>query len=132
MNSPPDPNDPFATLGLEPTLQPARVKRAYFEAVVRTPPYRDAPAFARVRAAYEALIRPGGLEAAYLAAPLALGRELSALRARYAPALAEARQRASARREGDERLPAFLEAAASTPLEAFIAKHASSTGKPDV
>ncbi|HKY40642.1 MAG TPA: hypothetical protein VJN18_32125 [Polyangiaceae bacterium] len=112
---------PFAALGIEPTLELARVKRAYFEAVARTPPYRDAAAFARVRTAYEQLKRPGGLEAAYLSAPLASSRELSALREHYVKVLAEAGQRASGRRAIEQRAPAFIEAAASTSLAAFIA-----------
>ena len=127
MSPPSSSLDPFRVLGLEPTLEPARVKRAYFAAVARTPPYRDAEAFARVRAAYETLVRPGGLEAAFLAAPLVASGELSALRQRYATPLAEARQREIARTERAERLPDFIAAAAATPLTTFIAAHASGT-----
>jgi len=112
-------DEAFAALGIEPTLDGARLKRAYFEAVGRTPPHRDAEAFRRVRAAYEALSRPGGIEAAYLSAAGASEREIAVVRARYAPLLAEARERIRARRAEQQRVPAFIEAASSSTLAAF-------------
>lgn len=119
MSDPAPPSDAFATLCIEPTLDPLRVKRAYFAAVARTPPYRDAAGFARVRGAYEALMQPGGLEAAYLLAPVDATRETAALRKRYGAALEEARKRALARQAGEQKRQAFI-AAASTGLSAFL------------
>jgi len=113
--------EPFSVLGIEPTLDASRVKRAYFEAVARTPPHRDAEAFRRVRTAYEALGRAGALEAAYLAAAIDVPRELAPLRERLAPALGQARERAAGQREREQRVAAFVDAASSSTLAAFIA-----------
>ena len=114
--------DPFAVLGIEPTLDSARVKRAYFEAVARTPPHRDAETFRRVRAAYEALGRAGGLQTAYLSAPIDLAHELAPLRERYAVALAQARDEVSRQREREQRVTTFVDAASSSTLAVFIAR----------
>lgn len=84
-----EPN-PFEVLALAPTLDRGQVKRAYFIALARHPPHGDPEGFQRVRAAYELLSRPGGLEAAYAAAPLDLEAELAARRERYGSALAHA------------------------------------------
>src|SRR6185503_20684653 len=64
------PREPFALLGMAPTLDLAAVKRAYFDALARHPPHVDSAGFQQVRGAYEALTRPGGLAAAYLASPV--------------------------------------------------------------
>jgi curved DNA-binding protein CbpA len=61
--------DPFAALGLRPTMDPAEVKRAYFAALEAHPPHVDPQGFRQIRSAYEALKHPDGLAAAYLSAP---------------------------------------------------------------
>lgn len=70
--------DPFATLGIAATSDMARVKQAYFAALAKHPPHSDPEGFRRLRQAYEALMRPGALRAAYLHAPLDLNAELAA------------------------------------------------------
>ena len=84
--------DPFATLGIAPTLDPVLVKRAYFTALAAHPPHRDPEGFGRVRAAYEALSSPGALGAAYLASPLDVEAELARYRERFDAALASVRE----------------------------------------
>jgi len=86
-------SDPFAILGIAPTCDRGVVKRAYFEAVKRTPPHGDATAFRRLRSAYEALSSPRGLANAWLCAPLDSDHELQRWDARFAPRLADARTR---------------------------------------
>jgi len=60
----------FEILGIQPTLDPAAVKRAYFAAAQRCPPHADPDAFRAIRAAYEALSQPGALAAAFMASAL--------------------------------------------------------------
>jgi hypothetical protein len=81
-------DNPFAVLELAPTLDEAEVRRGYFAAVQRHPPHRDADAFRRVRAAYEALATPAGRAAAMLTAPLDVTGSLTSLRHRFDDALA--------------------------------------------
>ncbi len=83
--------DPYAALDLARTLDAAQVKLAYFAALKRHPPHTDAVGFRRVRDAYEALTRPGGLDAAYARAPVDLDAELAALGTRLDAPLAAAR-----------------------------------------
>lgn len=64
------PEEPFAVLGLAPTMDPVAVKSAYFAALARHPPHQDVEGFQRLRRAYEALTRPGGLAVAYLTSPV--------------------------------------------------------------
>ena len=59
----------FHVLGIPPTLDLAAVKRAYFAATVRCPPHVDPDGFRAIRAAYEALSKPGGLAAAFMESP---------------------------------------------------------------
>lgn len=68
---------PFELLGIPPTLDPAEVKKGYFVALSRHPPHADPEGFRRVRSAYEALSRPGGLVTAYLAVPFDARAELA-------------------------------------------------------
>ncbi|HLL53342.1 MAG TPA: J domain-containing protein [Myxococcaceae bacterium] len=81
---------PFEVLGLRPTLDPAEVKKGYFAALARHPPHADAEGFQAVRAAYEALSRPGGLMVAYLSVPFELQEELARWRELFDARLAEA------------------------------------------
>jgi curved DNA-binding protein CbpA len=86
--------DPFQTLGLAPTLDPVQVKTAYFRALAQHPPHQNAEAFRRVRSAFETLSRPGGLAAAYSAAPFDLRTALEPYSQRFDAALEEAARRA--------------------------------------
>lgn len=112
--------DPFAVLGLAPTLDAAMVKRAYFAALARHPPHADPEGFRRIRAAYEAL-RGEGLRAAHLRAPIGTaGDEASAVeRLRVARTVAVAR--ADARVADLERIADF-EALLATPWDAVVAR----------
>ena len=64
--------DPFAVLGIAPTLDLGAVKRAYFAALPRHPPHADPAGFARLRAAYDALQSPSARASLTLSAPLDL------------------------------------------------------------
>jgi len=68
--------DPFATLGLAPTLDSGAVRRAWMQAVKRHPPHADPEGFRRIRAAYDRLSRADGLHDAWLAAPFDAAAEL--------------------------------------------------------
>jgi hypothetical protein len=85
--------NPFASLGIAPTLDTAAVKRAYFQQLARHPPHQDPEGFRRLRSDYETLGSPGGLAAAYLAAPLDLDAEAARYCERFDAALAAARSR---------------------------------------
>jgi hypothetical protein len=89
------PENPFTVLGIAATLDALAVKRAWFAALTRHPPHADPEGFRRIRAAYEALMAPGGLAAAVLSAPLVLETELARYRERYDEALARAGAAAS-------------------------------------
>ena len=123
-------------LGIPPTLDRAAVKRAYFDALSRCPPHRDAEAFARVRGAYEALTRPGGLEAAWLLLPVDFEAEAAPIRDRYDAALDQARQRARERREGELIVSRFVERASTSSMqelcEAFCKVPGQGSGDPGV
>jgi curved DNA-binding protein CbpA len=75
--------DPFRVLGLDPTLDRAAIKRAYFAAVQRTPPHSDPEAFRRVRTAYEQLQSPSQVQTAYLQGPLDADAGLTRWEARF-------------------------------------------------
>jgi curved DNA-binding protein CbpA len=102
-------NEPFAVLGVEPTLDAATVKRAYFAALARHPPHQDAQGFQRVRGAYEVLSAPGGLAAAYLASPMNVRRLADEARERFDAAMERASAAALATRAEGETLAQFLE-----------------------
>lgn len=84
--------NPFATLGIAPTLDAAAVKRAYFQQLALHPPHRDPQGFQRLRSDYEALQQPGGLAAAYLESPLDLEAEAAPYQQQFDLALAAARR----------------------------------------
>jgi curved DNA-binding protein CbpA len=93
---------PFTVLGLEPTLDLAAVKRAWFTALERHPPHRDPEGFQRLRRAYETLSQPGGLAAAFLASPPDVAGALAAWRARFEAPLTRAAESLRAQRVGAE------------------------------
>lgn len=102
-------DEPFAVLGLAPTLDAAAVKRAWFDALARHPPHQDPEGFRRLRGAYEALSRPGALAAAYLRSPMEVSRLAREARARFDEALQRAAEEALAARTEEEALALFVE-----------------------
>lgn len=102
-------DEPFAVLGLAPTLDAAAVKRAWFDALARHPPHQDPVGFRRLRAAYEALSRPGALAAAYLRSPVDVARLAQDARARFDEALQRASEEARVASAGEEAVARFVE-----------------------
>ena len=113
--------DPFAALGLEPTLDPLQVKRAYFAALQRHPPHADPEGFRRIRDAYEALSAPAALEQAYSRHPVDLDAELR----KWEDQLGAAIEAAARAREEDLRssqtLRRFVEELSGQSLEQVVA-----------
>ena len=103
------PDEPFTVLRLEPTLDPAAVKRAYFAELAHHPPLQDPDGFRRLRGAYEALCRPGGLAAAYLASPVDVKRLAEEAHERFDTALEQASKAVLAAREAEENVARFVE-----------------------
>jgi hypothetical protein len=102
----PDAASPFAVLGIAPTLDPARVKLAYFAALAQHPPHADPQGFRTIRDAYETLLGDG-LKAAHLAAPLDLKAEAAALGHDLEVARARAVERARAGGMASAKVTAF-------------------------
>ena len=121
----PLPDLPFAVLGLEPTLDAAAVKRAYFAELARHPPHSDPRGFHRLRVAYEALQSAGALAQAFASAPLDLPAELARWNERFGSRLESAKQRAQAESEAAGRLQAFLDATSRMTLREAQAAYAS-------
>jgi|GEM_PF-1714503 len=88
-------SSPFSVLELQPTLDAAAVKRAYYKQLGLHPPHSDPEGFRILRAAYEALSAPGALAAAYLNAPFNLAPALAAYEETLGAALATARAEAA-------------------------------------
>jgi curved DNA-binding protein CbpA len=103
------PDEPFAVLGLAPTLDAGAIKRAYFEALVRHPPHQDPEGFGRLRSAYEVLTRPGGLAVAYLASAVDVRKLADEARERFDAALQKASEAAAAVRDTEGASAQFLE-----------------------
>lgn len=95
---------PFDVLGIAPTRESARVKRAYFAALVKHPPHQDPEGFRRLRAAYELLSKPGGLSTAFVAAPLEVAAELAQWNATWRESIDRAT--AEVRAAGEQRVAA--------------------------
>jgi hypothetical protein len=115
------PTNPFERLGIAPTLDRLRIKRAYFEQLSRTPPHRDPEAFAELRVAYEALMRPGGPEAASLLLPLDPNVDALAYRERYAARIEAARAQLREREAAEAAVKRFVERARSSTLQDWLA-----------
>ncbi|WP_309895698.1 J domain-containing protein [Archangium sp.] len=103
------PEEPFAVLGLAPTTDPVAVKSAYFAALARHPPHQDVEGFQRLRRAYEALTRPGGLAVAYLTSPVDVQELATDARARFDAPLEKAAAVALAARTGAETVAWWVE-----------------------
>jgi curved DNA-binding protein CbpA len=94
--------DPFAVLGLEPTVDPAAIKQAYFAALRQHPPHTDPEGFRRVRTAYEALATAKERSRTYWLAPLDREAErarLGDLEPRIAEALREYQRQGQTERD---------------------------------
>ena len=96
MTAPVD--DPFAVLGLAPTLDAAAVRRAWMQGVKLHPPHSDPDGFRRMRAAYERLGKPDTLREAWLQAPFDPAAELARYDAQDAETLAQFQAEAAANR----------------------------------
>ena len=114
------PTNPFARLGIAPTVDRVSIKRAYFDAVAQNPPHRDPEAFAQIRAAYEALMRRGGPEAAALLMPLEPRRDAAPFRERYAARIEEARQRLHLQSIAETAAASFVDLARRSTLEDLL------------
>lgn len=90
------PRTPFSILGIDPTLDVATVKRAYFQQLTLHPPQKDPEGFRHLRAAYEMLKQPGGLAAAYLEAGVDLEAALVPYRQRFDAAFLAAQNQMNA------------------------------------
>jgi hypothetical protein len=88
------PRTPFSILGIDPTLDAATVKRAYFQQLTLHPPHKDPEGFRCLRAAYEVLRQPSGLAAAYLEAGVDLEAAMVPYRQRFDAALLAAQDQA--------------------------------------
>ena len=102
-------SDPFATLGLAPTTELGQVKRAWFSALPKHPPEADPDGFRRLRDAYEQLIRPGGLMAAYAAAPVDLAAVSAQYEARFESAIQAAASAVVERQSTSQAVQQFVE-----------------------
>lgn len=102
--------DPYEVLGLEPTLDRATIKRAYFTLLPRHAPHADPEGFRRLRNAYELLTGPE-LTAAWSSAKINVERELAALDAELRERIEQAkheRARVEARRSAIASFEALL------------------------
>ncbi len=100
--------DPFAVLEIAPTLDAAQVKRAYFAQLKKHAPHADPEGFRQLRAAYEALMAPGALPLAFLAAPLDAPKELAAWRERWDLPVRQAADRARTAGQEAHAVEAFV------------------------
>lgn len=101
------PDDPFAVLGLAPTLDVGAIRTAYFRALREHPPERDPEGFRRVRAAYDAVATREGAARMWLASPPDLAAEASRF-ADVLEELARARERVARGRREAAVVSAFL------------------------
>lgn len=90
-------------------MDPVAVKGAYFAALARHPPHQDPEGFQRLRRAYEALTRPGGLAVAYLSSPVDVQRLARDARERFDAPLEKAAAVALASRTRAETVARWVE-----------------------
>ncbi|KIG16178.1 hypothetical protein DB30_04896 [Enhygromyxa salina] len=125
MEAPPD---PFRVLGLEPTLERAAIKRAYFGLLRHHSPHADPEGFRRIRDAYEQL-SGDGLAAAWSVAELDLERELQAIEAELSVRIA-AMQAAVRTLEAERRTVTGFTAILSLTLDDAVARCEPPSPKP--
>lgn len=114
--------NPLEILGLGANATPTDVKRAYFELLPQYPPERDPDGFRRLRDAYDALRRPGGLERAASGRGFSREAALAELDARLSPleaAAARALASAALEKELEVRLEHFLSGSTWTEILAW-------------
>ena len=116
-----NPVDPFASLGIEPTLDPAQVKRAYFAALQRHPPHADPEGFRRIRDAYEALATPAALARAYSDRPVDLEAELRKWEDQFAASIAAVTRAREERERSSEAIQRFVEELSGRTLAEAVA-----------
>ncbi len=102
------PDNPYFVLGLESTLDVARIKRAYFSALSRTPPHIDPEGFRRLRAAYEALTDEKTRTLRFLQTPPDAAGELERFERTWGKRIAEARARAQREQEASRAVERFI------------------------
>lgn len=83
--------DPFAVLGLAPTLEHGAIKRAYFSLLPQHPPHADPEGFRRLRDAYELLMGPGLFDA-WAGADVDVDAELEAIERELGDRIAQAQR----------------------------------------
>lgn len=101
-------DDPFAILGIAPTLELGTIKRGYFAALAAHPPHRDPEAFRRVRAAYDALSSPEGRTLAFLRAPVDVPAEVARFEAKWGARIAEASGEVRAAQDRTQAIERFV------------------------
>jgi len=115
----PNTSNPFLELGLAPTLEVGRIKRAYFAAVARHQPHQNAQAFQRIREAYEKLLRPGDRALAYLSAEIA-AEEQAECASPYDQRIDAARSAATSARVDREKIDRFVALAETSSLARMV------------
>ncbi len=101
-------DNPFGVLGLPPTLDPARIKRAYFAALAKTPPHQDGDGFRKLRKAYEQLTQPGSLALAFLRASGDPATDIAQWEGRFLTRVNEAREASQATRLASRATEEFI------------------------
>ena len=109
--------DPFAQLGLQPTLDINAIKRAYFSRLSNAPPQaRGGVEFRALRTAYEALSTRETRLLAFLRAPPS-AEERQAFERAHGERLAATRKVAAAAATTKERLERFIQIYSSSSLD---------------
>jgi hypothetical protein len=112
---------PFVVLGIEPTLDIAAIKRAYFALLTKHPPHRDQEGFKRIRAAYEALGSFGDVVSFVLRHAVDPAKELPTYRERHDAPLARARDSAHALAEKEGAVARFTQGILGLDLDCALA-----------
>jgi hypothetical protein len=105
---------------LAPTLDPGRVKRAYFAQLQAHPPHVDPEGFRQVRTAYEQLTAPGALPLAFVAVPVDVASELSIWRDRWAAGIDSAAAQVRRAFDDDCEISTFVETISRLGLSAAV------------
>lgn len=116
---------PFKVLGIQPTLDLAAIKRAYFALLTKHTPHQDQEGFKRIRAAYEALGSFGEVVAFVLRHAPDPAHELPTYRERHDAALAHARETAAVHAEKAGASIRFAEGLLRLDLDSLLARFGS-------
>ena len=120
--------DPYLVLALAPTLDAAKIKRAYFAAIAKSPPHVDATAFRRVRQAFEALLDDDARVLAFLRAPIDERSALAAFEACWAERLEAAPREAASSTESPDTVRRFIDRIARLEFADFVGAADGSSG----